>query len=345
MTTQHKIGVLVVQLGTPDSPTAGAVRPYLRQFLSDRRVIDYSPFFWQPVLRGIILRVRPAKSARLYARIWTDEGSPLMVYSQRQVEGLQERLGDRYRVILGMTYGSPGIREAIDTLENEGIDRIVALSMYPQYASTTTASVYDAVYDAAGGKRGLFNYENKRFVPALRFVPPYYDDPGYIDALRMRVEETVQSASQPPQKYLFTFHGNPARYTGDGDPYREQCLVTARLLADSLNLKDEDWLVTFQSRFGPEKWLEPYTSETIEHLAAEGIERLLVVAPGFTADCLETLDELGNEAREEFAAAGGREEGFILAPCLNDHPRWLDVLAGIVRRESLGWVMPDEAGM
>ncbi len=334
---QTPIGVIVAQLGTPAAPTARALYPYLMQFLSDRRVIDYSPFVWQPILRGIIGWTRPARSARLYRRIWMAEGSPLWVYTQRQAEGLQARLGASYRVVVGMTYGQPSIREAMRQLEAEGITRILVFPMYPQYSSTTTASVYDAAYSAAAGRRGPIGNEHKRFVPALRFVPPYYQHPSYIEALRARLEDTIAEHGEP-QRFLFTFHGIPNRYVRTGDPYRAQCEQTARALADAMGLPDDAWQVSFQSQFGPEKWLEPYTEDVLKALPQEGVERLLVFAPGFTADCLETLDELGNEGREQFEEGGGHHHGFCLSPCLNDHPVWLDAMAEIARQETAGWV-------
>lgn len=340
--TSAPIGVLVAQLGTPQAPTAAALRPYLRQFLSDRRVIDYNPFLWQPILRGIILRTRPRRSARLYQRIWREDGSPLLYYSQAQVRGLQERLGSAYRVILGMRYGQPSIQSALQTLESEGIDRIIALPMYPQYSSTTTASIYDAVFAAAAGRNGTFLNDRKRFIPALRLVPPFYQHPGYIDAMRQRIQDAVHFSGQP-DRYIITFHGVPNRYIQTGDPYRQQCEWTARRLAAALNLRDDQWQICFQSRFGPEEWLQPYTSEVLEGLHHAGVERVLVFSPGFVADCLETLDELGNEGRSEFVQGGGEPENFTFVPCLNDQPQWLDTLASIVRSEAHGWVEPAPA--
>lgn len=332
-----RVGVIVAQLGTPDAPTAQAVRPYLREFLSDRRVIDYNPLLWQPILRSIILMTRPPRSARLYERIWTGAGSPLLVISEQQVEGLQMRLGNKYHVVLGMRYGNPSLKEAVRTLEADDIERIVVLPMYPQYSSTTTASIYDGVYEAAAGKRSFVSDERKRFVPTLRFAQPYYDNPHYISALREQVLAAVHLHGRP-DCYLFTFHGIPNRYIQTGDPYRSHCEATARLLADALALQPQQWQISFQSQFGPEKWLEPYTSATLEGMAGKGVERLLVFAPGFVADCLETLDELGNEGREEFVAGGGTADHYQLIPCLNDQPTWLEALADIVRQESLGWV-------
>lgn len=330
-----KIGVLVANLGTPDAPTAKALRPYLREFLSDMRVIDYHPLVWQPILRGIILNTRPARSARLYQRIWTDEGSPLLVNTRRQAEGLQARLGDEYRVIYGMRYGNPSIASAIAQLEAEGIDRILVFSMFPQYSYTTTASIYDATYTAAAGRRCPLFHSRKRHVPTLRFVPPYYAHPGYIAALKARLLE--QAAVESPDQWLFSFHGIPARYVRTGDPYREQCEQTAALLAASMGLPDGRWRVAFQSQFGPEKWLQPYTDAVIEAMPGEGIQQMVVTCPGFTSDCLETVDEIGHEGALQWQEGGGSADGFHFVPCLNDHPLWLDAMADIVQQEAQGW--------
>jgi protoporphyrin/coproporphyrin ferrochelatase len=329
------VGIIVAQLGTPAAPTASALRPYLAQFLSDMRVIDYSPLVWQPLLRGIILRRRPARSARLYSRIWTDEGSPLFAETRKQVEGLQARLGDGYRVVMGMRYGEPCIEGAMRTLEAEGIERILVFSMFPQFSSTTTASIYDAAALAANGRTSPLRHDRKRFIPALRYVPPYYDDPLYIGALKTVMDEQIAQRGRP-EKFLITFHGIPLRYVRTGDPYRRQCGITAGLLAQAMHLKPGEWRVSFQSQFGPEPWLQPYTEDTLEHLGQKKIESLLVTCPGFTADCLETLDEIGNEGAESFHEAGGGR--FTLAPCLNAHPAWLDAMAQIARRETMGWV-------
>lgn len=327
----QRIGVLVAQLGTPAAPTPAALRPYLKQFLSDRRVIDYPAWLWQPILRGIILQTRPRRSAKLYQRIWTDEGSPLLVYSQRQVEGIQARLGENYRVILGMTYGQPSIQAALDTLQAEGIDRILVFPMYPQYSCTTTASVYDAVYKAAGG-----NGES-RYMPTLRFVPPYYQDARYISSLTNHIREQLAAWGKTPDKIIFSFHGVPNRYIKTGDPYRHQCEITAQRLAGSLDLAPDAWLTSFQSQFGPEKWLEPYTEHVLTELPSKGVNSVFVVAAGFVADCLETLDELGNEGRAQFVEGGGKAENYYLCPCLNDYDGWLDTMSDITCQESMGW--------
>jgi protoporphyrin/coproporphyrin ferrochelatase len=338
MQTSSKIGVLMAQLGTPDAPTPQALKPYLKQFLSDTRVIDYNPFLWQLILRLIILNTRPRRSARLYQRIWLPEGSPLLVYSQQQAQALQTQLGDDYRVVLGMTYGKPSMREAIDQLLDEGIDRIVVLPMFPQFSSTTTASAFDAVYRAAAGRRCPVFLERKRWMPTLRFVPPYYQHPKYIQAMAQHLHEQTQTLEHAPDKYVITFHGIPNRYIKTGDPYRAHCEETARLLVQAMGWSEQDWLICFQSRFGPEEWLQPYTDATIEALPAQGIQRPLVFSPGFVTDCLETLDELGNEARESFEAGGGHGEHYTLAPCLNAHPSFIQVLTEIVQKESMGWL-------
>ena len=330
-----KIGVLVAQLGTPQAPTARALRPYLRQFLSDPRVIDLHPLRWYPILYLFVLTRRPARSAALYANIWTDEGSPLMVHSQAQTRGLQERLGSAYRVVLGMRYGEPSIARAVQSLEQEGVERILVFPMYPQFSCATTGSIYDAVNRAALGRRCPWFFDRKRQMPALRFVPPYADHPAYIDALKQLVAAAVARLSWTPDRYLITFHGIPRRYVDEGDPYRRHCEETARQLATALGLAEDEWISGFQSRFGKEPWLEPYTEEVLARLGGQGVRRLVAICPGFTADCLETLDEIGREGAEQFSSGGGQQ--FHLVPCLNDHPAWLDAMAAIARQELAGW--------
>lgn len=329
------IGVLVAQLGTPEAPTAAALRPYLRQFLSDPRIIDLSRWIWLPILYLFVLTRRPKRSAALYRNIWKDEGSPLLLYSRAQEKELQTRLGDRYRVILGMRYGEPSIDSAFRQLETEGINRVVVLPMFPQFSASTTGSVYDAVNKAAFGRSGLFLFDRKRNLPTLRFVPPYFDDGDYIESTKTIVEHAVDNMEVLPDRFLITFHGIPKRYVDEGDPYRSQCEVTAHRIANALGLGDEDWQLGFQSRFGREEWLQPYTEDLLAEMADKGVRRVVVVAPGFTADCLETLDELGREGNEIFRSCGG--EHLELVSCLNDHPRWLDTMASLVRRESSGW--------
>jgi ferrochelatase len=319
------VGVLLGQVGTPEAPTAKAVRAYLSRFLSDRRIIDYPAWLWQPLLRGVILPLRGRRSARLYQRIWTAEGSPLLVESAKQRAALQVALGAGYRVVLGMAYAGPTFEKAIDDLLAEGIDEVIVLPMFPQYSSATTASVYDAVFAATTDRAGAA----RRLVPAVRCVPPYYDHPGYIGALRARIESAIAS-SEPPDHLVLTFHGLPERFVNEGDPYRAHCERTIQALATAMNWQPSNYTVAYQSRFGPEKWIGPSTADILKGLHARGITRPLVVAPGFTTDCLETLDELGNEGRDEFAEGGGDPARYRVCPCLNDHPEWIHTMVQLV---------------
>ena len=333
-----RIGVLVAQLGTPRAPTPAALRPYLKEFLSDPRVVDLHPLKWLPILYLFVLPRRPARSARLYQRIWQPEGSPLMIHSRAQVEGVQQRLGAAYRVILGMRYGEPSIEKAMQTLAAEGLERILVFPMFPQFSASTTGSIYDAVNRAACGRRCPLFFDRRRRMPTLRFVPSYYDHPAYIGALKTLIQEEEERRDHPPDLRLITFHGIPQRYVDEGDPYRQHCEVTARLLVDALGLEPEQWILGFQSRFGKEPWLQPYTEDILRGLGARGVRFLSAVCPGFTADCLETLDEVGREGGVQFREGGGRQLDLI--PCLNSHPAWLDAMAAIARQETAGWIAP-----
>jgi protoporphyrin/coproporphyrin ferrochelatase len=323
--------VLLVNLGTPDAPTAPALRRYLREFLSDPRVVEIPRWVWWPILHGIILNTRPAKSAAKYASIWTDEGSPLAVWTAKQATLLQGYLGERgqrppqLRVRCAMRYGSPSVASVLDELKAANATRILVLPLYPQYAAATTASVNDAVMTWA---------QRQRRQPELRFVQRYHDDPGYIAALAQRVRSFWQTHGRG-DKLVFSFHGVPERSLLLGDPYHCECHKTARLLAEKLGLGKDDWLVTFQSRFGKAKWLEPYTEPTLVALARAGLTRADVFCPGFTSDCLETLEEIGQEVREAFLSAGGRAFEYI--PALNDQHEWIAALAGIALRHLQGW--------
>ncbi|MFD1892769.1 ferrochelatase [Ottowia beijingensis] len=323
-----RTGVLLCNLGTPDEPTAAATRRYLAEFLSDPRVVEIPPAAWKPILHGVILRTRPAKSAAKYQQIWLPEGSPLMVWSRKQSTMLRGYLGERghsVSVRLAMRYGNPSIASQLDELKARGCTRILVVPLYPQYSGTTTASVIDAV---GAWARGV------RHVPELRFVNRFHDDPGYIRALT-RVMHQHWQAHGRPDKLVMSFHGVPERTLTLGDPYHCECLKTARLLAERLALKDGEWVVSFQSRFGKAKWLEPATQTVLEQLGRAGTQRVDVVCPGFVADCLETLEEIAIEGRDAFKAAGGQE--FHYVPCLNDNPTWLAALAEIVQDHLQGW--------
>jgi ferrochelatase len=328
--------ILLCNLGTPDAPTPQAVRRYLAQFLADPRVVEIPKLLWWLILHGIILRVRPAKSAAKYASVWLPEGSPLKVWTQRQARMLAGYLGERghrVTVAFAMRYGMPAIGAELDALKAAGATRILVLPMYPQYCAATTASVNDAIYQWAQKVRAL---------PELRFVNRYHDDPAYIAALAKRVSDHWMSHGRP-DKLVMSFHGMPRRTLELGDPYHCECLKTARLVAQRLDLKDDQWVVTFQSRFGKAEWLQPYTEPTLVALAHKGVKRVDVMCPGFTADCLETLEEIAQEARDAFLQAGGAEFNYI--PCLNDQHEWIAALSALAIRHMQGWdtVAPPEA--
>jgi len=323
-----RTAVLLCNLGTPDEPTAPAVRRYLAQFLSDPRVVEIPRLIWKPILHGLILRVRPARSAAKYASIWMPEGSPLRVWTGKQAKLLAGYLGERGHDVLvrpAMRYGEPAITRVLDELKALGVTRVLVLPLYPQYAAATTASVFDAVYRWASRTRSL---------PELRFVNRYADDSGYIKALEQRVRDHWMREGQG-EKLVLSFHGLPVRNINLGDPYHSECLATVRLLARRLDLKPERVLATFQSRFGKAKWLEPYTEPSLRRLAAEGVKRIDVMCPGFAADCLETLEEIAQEARDAFLQAGGQEFRYI--PALNDQHEWIAALAAITIRHLQGW--------
>lgn len=320
------IGVLLVNLGTPEAPDAASVRAYLAEFLSDPRVIEIPQLLWQPILRGIILRTRPARSARAYREVWTDEGSPLLAIGMRQAAGLRERLGDELIVGLAFRYGRRSIGDAVARMVDAGVDRILFAPLYPQYCAATTASATDAL---------SAQLESMRFQPAIRTLPPYFDDPLYIGALRASLERQLGALDFEPQRLLLSFHGMPERTRRLGDPYYDQCLATARLLGEALGREVD---VAFQSRFGRARWLEPATDATLAAYPANGVARIAIAAPGFSADCLETLEELGIRGRDSFLAAGGTH--FARLDCLNDSPEGMAMLERLVRRELEGWRPP-----
>lgn len=326
--TADRTAVVLVNLGTPDAPTAPALRRYLAEFLADPRVVEIPRLLWWPILHGVILRVRPAKSARKYASIWMPEGSPLLVWSEKQAKLLQGYLGERGHAVPvrhAMRYGKPSVASVLDALKAEGATRILLLPLYPQYSGTTTASAWDAVGAWAARVRSL---------PELRFVNRYHDDPAYIEALAQRVLAHWQTHGRG-EKLVLSFHGVPERTRALGDPYYDECLASAKRLGERLSLRDEQLVVTFQSRFGKAAWLQPYTEPTLVALAKQGVASLDVMCPGFTADCLETLEEIDQEVRAAFLAAGGREFRYI--PCLNDSHPWIDALAQIALRHLQGW--------
>ncbi|HVL30344.1 MAG TPA: ferrochelatase [Sphingomicrobium sp.] len=319
-----RIGVLLINLGTPDAPEPGAVRRYLAEFLSDRRVVEIPPIAWQPILRGIILRTRPKKSAHAYRQIWTEHGSPLAAITRRKAIALQQRLGEAAIVRHAMRYGSPSIGAELTSLKAQGCERILLAPLYPQYCAATTATANDKAFEVLAGLR---------WQPAIRTLPPYHDDPAYIGALQASIERQLAGLDFAPERLLLSFHGMPERTLRLGDPYHCHCRKTARLLGDRLAIPVE---VAFQSRFGRAKWLEPATDAVLAGLPGNGIKRVAVAAPGFSADCLETLEELGIRGRDQFLAAGG--ERFALLECLNDSDEGMNLLEVLARRELAGWL-------
>jgi ferrochelatase len=325
-----KTGVLLTNLGTPDSPAPRDVRRYLKQFLWDPRVVELPRPLWWLILNLVILNTRPRRSARAYAKIWTDEGSPLMVISRRQHAALQDRLDEKLesqvKVALAMCYGSPSIAHGLAELRDAGVRRVLVLPLYPQYSATSSAAIFDAVTAELRGWRA---------VPELRFINDYHAHPAYIAALADSVR-AFQAEHGIPEKLLMSFHGIPQDYADKGDPYPCQCELTAELLAKQLGLAEGQWQFSFQSRLGPKDWLKPYTDQTLESLGKSGVRDVQVICPGFSADCLETLEEIAMENRDVFAAAGGRAYRYI--PCLNDEPSHIGFLAQLVEQHLQGWL-------
>jgi protoporphyrin/coproporphyrin ferrochelatase len=331
-----RVGVLLVNLGTPDAPDAASVRRYLREFLTDPRVIEIPSFIWRPLLETVVLPLRASRSAAKYEKVWMRDGSPLVVYTGRQAKLLRGRIGTRIKDILvefGMRYGNPSIASALDRLHAQGAEKILVLPLYPQYAGATTGSSQDAVFRWC---------ESTRNVPELRFLKHYHDHPAYISALAARFREFIGAERRvdPGQAFVkrttvFSFHGLPKRSLLLGDPYHCECLKTGRLLAESLRLAESDYRITFQSRFGRAEWLQPYTEPTLVELARSGVKAVDVFCPGFPADCLETLEEIAIEAKAAFLAAGGEDYHYV--PALNDDPRWIEALFGIAMEQMEGW--------
>lgn len=325
----ESLGVLLVNLGTPDEPTASSVRKYLKQFLSDGRVVEIPRLVWWFILNGFILRKRPAASAKLYASVWTDEGSPLLVHSQKIQHFLQQEMSVRFNgpvhIELAMRYGNPSIADGLRNLRAKGARRLLVLPLYPQYSATTTATTYDAV---------SAEMKHWRWLPEIRYINQYHDNERYIASLAKSVEQHWSKQGRK-EKLIMSFHGLPKRNLDLGDPYHCQCHKTGRLLAEKLGLKDKDWLVTFQSRFGRAEWLKPYTDKTLEQLAKDGIKGVDVVCPGFPADCLETLEEIAVENRDVFTDAGG--ETYCYIPALNSDAEHIQTLADLVQLHTQGW--------
>ncbi|MEW9804402.1 ferrochelatase [Mesorhizobium sp. ZMM04-5] len=327
----RRIGVLLVNLGTPDGTGYWPMWRYLREFLSDPRVIELSRAIWYPILYGLVLTTRPQKSGDNYKKIWNREKdeSPLRTYTRSQAEKLADALADlpEVRVEWGMRYGNPSTRNAVQRLFDQGCDRILTFPLYPQYSATTTATANDQLF------RALMKM---RHAPAVRSVPPYYDEPAYIDALARSMTAALARLDFEPEVVLASYHGIPKPYFDKGDPYHCHCMKTTRLLREKLGWDEKRLITTFQSRFGAQEWLQPYTDKTVERLAGEGVKSMAIVNPGFSVDCIETLDEIGREVRDEFLHAGG--EKFAHIPCLNDSPEGMEVIEAMVRRELHGWI-------
>lgn len=327
---QPKVGILLANLGTPEAPTAKALRPYLKQFLSDRRVVEIPRLIWWLILNLIILNIRPRKSAEKYAMVWTDEGSPLYVHAKRQTKLLQGFLGQKinspFVVELGMSYGQPSIESALNKLAEQNCNRILVFPLYPQYAASSTASAMDAVW------RTLLKQRN---MPAIRTIRNYHDHPLYIAALAQSVREHW-SQNGKPEKLIMSFHGVP-RYTLDkGDPYHCECHKTGRLLAEALELEKSEYMVCFQSRFGKAEWLQPYLAPTLEELGRQKVKKLDIICPGFSSDCLETLEEIAMEGKASFQSNGGGEYNYI--PALNEREPWIHAMTAIALENLSGWV-------
>ncbi|MDR2174211.1 MAG: ferrochelatase [Burkholderiales bacterium] len=336
-----RIGILLINMGTPDAPTASAVCRYLTEFLSDPRIIEMPRWLWKPILHGIILRTRPAKSAEKYRQIWTNEGSPLLVHTQAQRDMLQGYLGEalkkeglstnRVIVEMGMRYGHPSVAHSIEALRQQGCTSLLVLPLYPQYAASTTGSSFDAVATCL---------QRRRFVPELRMIGSYAEHPAYIKALKERVQKYWQHEGFT-EHLLMSFHGAPEKTREDGDPYYDECCRTAQSLATQLGLKKENWTLSFQSRFGRAQWLQPYTFDVLAALGKKKLRRIHVICPGFASDCLETIEEIGIGGKDVFQKAGGGE--FCLIPCLNDFPPWISAMVDILMPELRGILKPQAA--
>lgn len=317
--TSKKTVVLLANLGTPDNPSVPAVRKYLAEFLSDRRVIRMSPWIWRPILHGFILRVRPKQSAEAYKKVWTEEGSPLLTITLKQAAALDAVIGDDVTVLPAMSYGNPSIKTVLDKLRDK-VDKLIVLPLYPQYSTTTTASTFDAVHTAL---------KSWKQAPQLEQINDYHNDESYIEAIADSVN-AYRAENGSGELLLFSYHGLPKDYLGDDEPYQEQCLETTRLVIEKLGLSEEEWKLTFQSRVGPKEWLSPYTEETIRELGKQGVKKIDVICPGFSADCLETLEEIAIQNQEFFIESGGESISYI--PALNDDETHINMMKRLVEK-------------
>lgn len=329
---KQKIGVLLLNLGTPDATDYFSVRRYLSEFLSDKRVIDYPSWFWQPLLQGIILTSRPFRSGEAYKKVWNTkkDESPLRTYTRSQCTKIKKTLKANYPDLefeWAMRYGNPTTQSGIDALFDKGCTKILLFALYPQYSACTTATAYDKAFD---------HLKTMPWQPSIRTAGPWHDDPAYIDVLAQSVKDSLKKLKNKPDVILTSFHGLPKRYLMQGDPYHCQCVKTSRLLKEKLGYKDDQWITTFQSRFGPEEWLTPYTDETIEKLAHDGVKRIAILSPAFVSECIETLEEINMEARDDFLENGGEE--FTYIPCLNDTASHIELLSNRIKHELSGWI-------
>lgn len=328
---QHgRVGVLLTNLGTPEAPTAKALRPYLKQFLWDPRVVEVPRPLWWLILNGIILRVRPKRSAAAYAEVWTDEGSPLLTHSLNQAKALQcalaESYGDQVIVDVAMRYGQPSIASVIDKLLSAGVRKLIVLPLYPQYSAATTGSTFDAIAD---------EFKQRRWLPDFRFISHYHDHRGFIHAITNRIKAHWAEHGRT-DKLLFSYHGMPQKYLENGDPYHCECHKTTRLIAEQLGLAPSEYLTTFQSRFGRDPWLQPYTDETLKALPQQGVKSVQIICPGFSSDCLETIEEIGGENCEYFLEAGGERYEYI--PCLNAEPDHIELMRTLIEEQAKDWL-------
>ena len=326
--SKEKIGVLITNLGTPDAPNKKELKVYLNQFLSDPRVIELPKILWQILLKLVILQIRPSKSAEAYKQIWTDKGSPLLDIANRQLNKIQSSFSSKNENIVfevGMRYGNPSIPDALLKLQKKQVRKLLVLPMYPQYCAATTGSTFDEVTNVL---------QKWRWIPEVRFINQYFEEKNYIEALSNSIKSFWKKTSKP-QKIIFSYHGIPKRYLTNGDPYHCFCLKTTRLVKENMGLSDDEIMTTFQSRFGREEWLKPYTSETLKELPKQGIKNIHIISPGFSSDCLETLEELEEENKEYFMESGGENYHYI--PCLNDHDDHIDVFVNLIKKHTQGW--------